>query len=200
MISAIDIGSSPDCDDLPGVGTRARLVLMNYDDVQEVVIQDERVVEIILKAGKKAYEFLGFRNDMKKSDDVEEMEGLNNRFRHNLGFVVYEESQEQKTNIEGIVRGRFMAITERTGKTADSLELLGKDVGLEIRKASIRDAYENSGAFVLSLFTPENGKEMERQLPKSFGTDYENGQEMITVLLDLAGAGVFDPSFDPSFS
>lgn len=195
-------GADTDCDDIPEAGTRARLILMNYDEVEEILIENGRVVDITMQSGKIAYEFTGFRNDLQKTEDVVEKDGLKNRFGHALRFVVYDDTQEQKTNLENIGKGRFIAITERLGKGPDALEVLGKDVGLEIKVGTIRDAYENGGLFVISLNTPDNGDEFEQYLPKSFGNDYTDGLDKIDILLGggSPGEGIYDFTYDETYS
>lgn len=179
----INTGSEPDCNEIPDAGTRARLVLMNYMDVERVITSDDGVViSIEMKDGKQGYEFLGFRNDVKKSDDVVKGK-LKSNFRHNLSFVIYERDQIQKNNIKRITRGRFMAIIENKGKQADSIELLGKNVGLQIIGGLIRDAYSNGGMFVIELSTPQNNAEFEKKLPQTVGTSYENGLAIIESVL-----------------
>lgn len=196
----ITVGSAADCDEIPEAGTRARLILMNYDEVEEVQILDGRVVDIVMQSGKVAYEFLGFRNDMQKTDEVAEKNGLKNRFKHATQFIVYEDTQDQKTNLENVAKGRFIAISERLGKGPDALEVLGKDVGLEIKVGPIRDAYENGGMFVIALNTPDNGDELEQYLPKSFGEGYLDGLNKIEILLGGEPLeGIFDESFDETF-
>lgn len=179
----INTGSEPDCNDMLEAGTRARLVLMNYLDVERVMTSDDGVVlSIEMKDGKQGYEFLGFRNDVKKSDDVVKGK-LKSNFRHNLSFIIYERDQLQKNNIKRITRGRFMAIIENKGKQADSVELLGKNVGLQIVGGLIRDAYSNGGMFVIELSTPQNNDEFEKKLPQTVGTSYENGLAIIESVL-----------------
>jgi hypothetical protein len=179
----INTGSQPDCNDLPDAGTRARLVLMNYSEVANIITSDDGVVlSIEMEAGKQGYEFLGFRNDVKKSDDVVKGK-LKSKFRHNLSFVIYEVDQLQKNNIKKITRGRFIAIIENKGKGPDSIELLGKNVGLQIVGGLIRDAHQNGGLFVINLSTPQNDAEFEKKLPQSVGTTYENGLAIIESVL-----------------
>src|SRR5690606_10294677 len=143
MTELITIGSQPDCNNLPAAGTRARLILMNYDDVAKVYTLNDKVTHIELKAGKAAYEFLGFRNDIGKIDEV--VKGnLKNRFSHSVSLVVYDISQVQKNNIRRLARGRLMAIVENKGMDADSIELLGRCAGLSINAQTIRSAQEQN--------------------------------------------------------
>ena len=188
-----------ECDDLPEGGTRARLILINYADVDRYLEEDGKIIDIILFAGKFGYEFTGFRNDVKKSEEAIKRETSKTRFVHAVGFVVYEVEQVQKTNVENIAKGRFVAIVENRGKDDDSIEVLGRDCGLEIVAGQIRNAHENGGLFVLNLTTPDNGVEYERRLPQTLGTSYTDGLEIIEDLLEEA-EGVFDETFDLTFN
>jgi len=222
----IDMGSDAPCD-LTQAGTRARLILINYSEIEKIYTNDDgKIVNIALEgggggggilldapldapfsegSGLTAYEFLGFRNDVKKSDEVVKKENKTKRFKHHVSFVVYEDEQVQKNNIRDLVRGRFLVIIENKGKTQDSIEVLGKECGLEIVGQQIRNAHEAGGFFTISLSTPDNGVEFERKLPQTLGTTYGNGLDLIDELLGYPGPetpevdGIFDFSFDFSF-
>lgn len=193
-------GSSvEDCDELPEPGTRARLVLINWKDVERYKELNGKITDIILYAGAVGYEFLGFRNDVKKSDEVVKREQSKQRFTHSVGFVIYEVDQPQKVNIKNVARGRFVAIVENRGQDADSIEVLGKECGLQIVGGQIRNAHENGAVFIINLATPDNGVEFERKLPQTLGTSYTDGLEIIEDILDEA-EGVFDETFDLTFN
>lgn len=173
-------GSQADCDNIPAGGTRARLLLANYDDIigyEEDV--DNNITAIELAPGATLHEFLGFRNDVKKSEEVIKPDVGIPKFKHNVGFVVYENTQIQKNNVEGLARGRFVAIVENKGKDANVFEVVGKGVGLEIVAGPIRNAHENGGFFVINLSTPDDQGELEGNLPQTLnvggsGDVYQN--------------------------
>lgn len=181
--SSIHRGSQPDCDDLPEGGTRARLILINFRDVDSIEESGGVITSINLLEGKQGYEFLGFRSDVKKIDEVIKTV-LKSRFRHGLGFVIYERDQPQKTNIKRIAKGRFLAVIENNGKDENSIEVLGKNVGLQIVGGVVRNAHENGGFFTISLSTPENGIEFEKKLPQNIGYSYNEGLVIIDGLLN----------------
>lgn len=183
----IDRGSSADCDNLPEEGTRARLILINHKDVQNIEEDNGVITSIELYPDRQGYEFLGFRSDVKKSDDVVRTK-LKNRFKHNVGFVIYERDQLQKNNIKSIAKGRFLAIVENRGKDENSIEVLGKNVGLRIVGGVLRDAYEDGGMFIINLSTPDNGVEFEKKLPQNLGDTYEEALTIIELLLIPSGA------------
>lgn len=174
-------GSSADCENLPSSGTRARLILINTDDLATsngfVEDGDGKITDINVIAGRAGYEFAGFRNDMKNIDGVVQPAVGLNQFSHQTSWVIYERTQAQKNNIERLARGRFYAIAELKGQDDNSVILLGKSVGLEIVPGDIRNAHENGGMFIITLKTPEG--EYESKLPQTVGTSYSNAQTII---------------------
>lgn len=180
----ISRGSTPDCNDLPDGGTRARLILINFNDVESIEEDDNGIVTIVnLIEGAQAYEFLGFRNDVKKEDGVIKTK-LKSRFSHSVGFVVYENDQLQKNNIRKLSKGHFIAIVENKGKDENAIEVVGKNVGLVMPGGVLREAYTNSGLFVLRLTTPIGGREFETKLPQNLGYSYGEGLAIIDGLLN----------------
>ncbi len=169
---SIDRGSQADCDNIPEGGTRARLLLANYDDVEGYTEDaDGNITDIDLAVDATLFEFLGFRNDVKKSEEVIKPDVGIPKFKHNVGFVVYENTQLQKNNVENLARGRFVAIVENKGKDANVFEVVGKGVGVEIVAGPIRNAHENGGFFVISLSTPDDQGELESRLPQTLLVD-----------------------------
>lgn len=198
-MNLIDRGSTvEDCDELPIAGTRARLILINYEDITRMYVSDEgKIISIGMKSGKVGYEFTGFRSDVDKSEEVVKLDLSNKRYKHYVSFVVYEQTQIQKTNLVNLAKGRFVAIVENKGKSADSLEVLGKESGLQIVGGVIRNAHENGGFFILNLSTPENNVEFETKLPQTLGTSYSDGLDIIEIVLGGAVVGVgFDYELD----
>ena len=177
-----------ECADIPPGGTRARLLLANIDEIESYTEDvDGQITAITMVDDATFYEFTGFRNDVKKSEEVIKPEIGIPKFKHNVGWVIYENTQIQKNNIENIVRGRFVAIVENKGKDVNSFEVVGKDVGLEIVAGPIRNAHENGGFFVLSLSTPDDQGELEGELPKTLiVTDYAATLAYLEGLLPVA--------------
>lgn len=190
----IDIGSAPDCNNLPPPGTRARLVIINYTDVDAIYESEIGIVSIGMKPMKTGYEFLGFRADVKKTEEV--VSGsLNSRFRHSVTFVIYELTQEQKNNITRLSRGSFMAIVENNGQTDESIELLGREAGLKMVPGQIRSAYDNGGFYVLTLASRDG--ELEPKPPQQVGETYGEGIDIVDeVLGETVPGGGFDYELD----
>jgi len=176
-------GSSPDCDNIPRGGTKPLIIGINYDEIEVNGIAydaDGRVTGITLVAGADAYRFVGFRNDVKKSDEVINPGVGINQFKHLAGFVIYERTQLDKNNIERLAKGRSVWITESKGRDADAVEVHGLDVGMEIVPGAIRNLHENGGFFILNFATPEG--EYESKLPRSLGDDYADAQDIIDAI------------------
>lgn len=181
---SITQGSSADCNNIPLPGTEARLILMNYSDIEGYTETDGVISDIQMAPGTFAYEFLGFRTDVKKSEEVITPDIGVPGFKHLVSFVVYEKTQEAKNNIENLVRGNVVAIIEQKGKNTESFEVAGKGVGLEIVAGPIRNAYENGGFFVINLATNDATGIIETKLPQTLlDTNYATTLALIEALL-----------------
>lgn len=182
---AITIGSAADCEALPAQGTRARVVLFNFDDIEEYTEAGGKITDIVLKDGKFGYLFTGLGQSFKKSEDFSRSAttGLG-RYKHKHTLVIYERTQEQKDNIKALGNGRFVAVLFNKGEDSDSIELAGKSVGLELQAGEIRNAHANDAFFVLNMATPEGEVENESAPMQSiWDTDQETTEAMIDALL-----------------
>lgn len=154
----IEIGSEADCTALPQAGTKARAVVMNYDQVSGYTLgPDGNVTSITLVPGAVAYEFFGFRNDIKNAMEIIRPDIGVTEFKHMFGMTIYERTQQQKNNVEALARGLYVVIVENKGLDDSSFEVLGLGVGMEIDAGPIRNAHENGGYFVMAFSTPEDG-------------------------------------------
>lgn len=193
----ITLGSRPDCDDPLKSGTRPRLFLINYDDVISVTESTSTpnlITAITFAANKVAYVFENFKQDVKPVQSTIAPANGSNQNKHAVSFLVYETGQLQKNNIQEIQKGRFMAIVENKGKTANSFELYGLGTGMEIVPGDNRDGQANGGGYIIPLATPDG--EFEPMLPQTiFSTDYATtlalveeyaGLPTVTAISDLA--------------
>lgn len=154
----ITIGSNPDCDNLPVAGTKTRALVMNYDDVSGYTEDiDGNITGITLTPGSYAHEFIGYRNDVKSSQDVVRPDTGITQFMHHFGMTIYDRTQVQKNNVQNLSRGLFVVIVENRGNDEGSFEVLGLDVGLEMNAGPIRNSHENGGFFILTFSTQEDG-------------------------------------------
>lgn len=181
----IALGSAADCENLPSGGTRARAIVFNYEDIESYTEADGVITDINLKEGKFGYEFTGLGNSFQKSEDFSRSASTGiGRFKHKHSIIIYERTQEQKDNIKSIGNGRFVVALFNRGDDADSIELAGKDVGVELQPGEIRNAYANDSFFVLTFATPEGEIENESAPMQSiFDTDQETTIAMLEALL-----------------
>lgn len=178
----ITIGSDVACDAQAKGGTvPSTLTLFNIDQIDGYTVASGKITAIDLETDARGWQFTGFRNDLKKVDDVRDLGVGLKGFGHAITFVIYERTQAQKDNIEKLCKGRFVAIVENKGKDADAFEVYGKDNGMEIVVGPIRNAHENGGFFIISLVTPDG--EAEGKLPQTLGTSYSNAETVLAALL-----------------
>jgi len=86
--------------------------------------------------------------------------GLAN-YKHFNTVVIYERTQEQKDNIAELANAKVVAVLFNNGLDDDSIEIAGKNVGMQLAPGTIRDMFANDGLFVLALATPEGEIENE---------------------------------------
>lgn len=175
-----------ECDDIPPGGTRARLLLANKDDITGYTVGvDDEITAITFAADTGFYEFTGYRaNEVGKTEEVIKPEIGMPKFKHGTRFIIYENTQIQKNNIENIVRGSMIALIENNGKDANAFELLGKDIGLSVVAGEIRNATTNGGYFVVNLATPDDEGVLEPDLAKTVTL----GQSTYTAILAAVDA------------
>jgi hypothetical protein len=167
-------GAVYDCNNLLKGGTQPRLILFNYEDVLSTTPSmtiDNLITAITLAGGTTGYAFNGYRNDVKPLYESINLGVGQNVWKHQVSFIIYDISQEQKNNIQRIALGKFVAIVENNGKGTNAFEVLGLGSGLEIVPGQVRDPFASLGAYTLSLATAEG--EFEGLLPQTlFNTDY----------------------------
>jgi hypothetical protein len=183
--SSITGGSGVDCENLPAGGTRAKTILFNYDEVDEVVKDENGVItDIQLVPGAFGYLFEGLANSFLKSEDFARSAttGLG-QYKHKNSLIIYQRTQEIKNEIKKLGNGRFMAAVFNRGEDADAIELHGENVGVQLAAGEIRNAYANDSFFVLNMATPEGETENEVAPASSIGPTYAEGLAMLEALL-----------------
>lgn len=181
---SITEGQSADCDNLPAAGTRARAIVFNYDEVDEITVVDGVVTAITLTPGAFGYDFTGLGNSFQKSEDFAKSAttGLG-RYKHKHSLIIYKRTQAVKEQVKKLGNGRFIVALFNKGEDNDAIELAGMDVGVELAAGEIRNAYTNDGFFVLNMATPEGDVENETAPMRSIGTTYADGLAMLEALL-----------------
>lgn len=182
----IEIGSEAPCpESLPIGALRARLGLININDLDDdepfTTDGEGRITAVNMKSGKVMKLFTGFRVDFGKTDEVINLGTGPNQLKHGLKFMIYERVQEQKNNINKMIRATVVALTIYKGNDGDAIELLGKKCGLQVVPGPIRDTAANGGYFTINMATLEG--EFETELPPTVGGTYADGVAIFDGLL-----------------
>lgn len=167
----------------PRGGTVPEVVGFNFDQIASFTEDaDGRITGITLNPGAVGYRFEGFRNDMKKNDEVVNPGVGENQFKHTVGIVIYQRTQLDKNNIEALCKGKSVWVTESNGKDDDAVEVHGIQCGLRIVPGVLRNAHENGGFFILNFATDVEVGDYEEKLPQSLGTDYADAKDILDAL------------------
>lgn len=151
-----------------GIGGESRLILYNLQEVSftESGSTPGLITAITLSSGASGYQFQGYKISLKPSVDVVSGASGQTLYKHRVNFLIFENTQLAKNNIQTMGIGRYVALYENNGKNSESFELMGVNVGLELKPQKVRDLQENGAAYMLLLETPEN--ELETTLPRTF--------------------------------
>lgn len=185
---SIDRGSVLSCKTplVGGIGGDSRLVLYNFSEVSftESSTTPNLLTAITLASGASGYQFQGYKLSLKPSVDIVAGANGQNLFKHRIAFVIFENTQLQKNNIQTLKDGRYVALYENNGKNNDSFELSGINVGLEVKPQKIRDLQTDGAAYMLLLETPD--AELETKLPQTFlSTNYSTTLTAVNTTLYL---------------
>lgn len=181
----LDQNIALDCDNPLQAGTRDKLWLINFDDINGTTINTSTgVLEgLTLNSGAVAYVVDGQNNSIEPKATMVE-QGYFNMFDHDVMFKGFNVSPAVKKAMNEIKDGRFVAITENYFRGANgqsAFEVYGLTTGLEVTELE-RDANseDTQGAFHVKLFTKKN---KEPKLPTNFFlTDYATTKALIEAL------------------
>lgn len=176
-----------------GVGQQSRLVLVLKEDVLSMTTTGLDVISAITLAANKAmFRYDGFKQSLKPKYSRVTSPSGQSMYIHQADFFIYDYSQAMKTNLQRMNNGRYIAIFENAKQDANTFEILGKTVGMELF-VSERAPGENGGAFKLQLKTPDN--EFEGAFPQTlFATDYPTTLALINGYLYLPTITSFAPA------
>lgn len=173
-------------------GTKARLILINAEDLNEASytydMTNEEIIKTITMSSSpavRAYEFEGIKNSNEASISLVPTP-YSAYVNHQILFRIFKNVPEAKSQINQMIKGRFIAIVENNYTGVDgngSFELYGKIQGLEISELTRSSAdSDTQGAYVITLSSPADQK--EPSLPASiFDTSYAVTKAMVDSLL-----------------
>ncbi len=171
-------------------GTADRAYIMNFEDFKAATVDknlmNRFVVESIVLAGAAVAQYVDGKNNSNAPSFQLVKQTYADVYDHLFNFLVFDMTNATKKALAETVGGKYVIIYENNfrGNAAQStFEILGANAGLEI-KTFMRDPLnnENQGAYVLTMGTPETGKEPD--LPYSFyDTDYATTKAALEALL-----------------
>jgi len=189
----ITIGADYDCLTPLVPGVKQRLILFNLEDIDTVAYSatpPTSLIELItLVTTKQAFAFEGIKRSLNPQYAFIP-QTVSVGYDHQVDFLVFDVSQEQKDNLEAMALGKLVAVVENNnspGNANSVFEVYGLGVGMEIiTMTRIPGDLETTGAFSLSLKTSDNeGK--EPKMPQSwFDTDYATTKAAVETLLTPA--------------
>ena len=167
-------------------GTTARVILLNYSDVDKSksVVTDNVISSLILKAGATGYEVDSLPNATVGSDTINAGTYLKTH-QHNVVVRIFKKSEAAKKFVNGLTNARVIAIVENndTGDNGDTkYEVYGWDSGLELTEITVTTEMTDGVAYQVTL---ANGTiAQEGSLPMSlFNTDEATTDLMVDGLL-----------------
>lgn len=173
-----------------GIGSDSRLVLILKSDIASYSqVGINPLTAITLAANKSAFSFDGIRQSLKPKAERVAAESGQSVFKHTIDFLYPDYGNTSKVNIERIAQGRYVAIYENAKLDANTIEVMGINVGLEAMEIT-RAPQELGGGFHIVLSSPE--KEYEAKLPLTLdgGTGiYATNRAIVDALLFLPTIG-----------
>lgn len=151
-----------------GIGGDSRAVVYNYGEVSftESSTTPNLLTAITLSSGASGYQIQGYKVSLKPSAEAVDDQAGVTRWKHNIAFLVFANSQLVKNEIQRMALGRYVFTYENNGKNEDSFEVMGRQNGMIMKPQKVRDLQENSSAYMLTFATPDN--ELEPMLPATF--------------------------------
>lgn len=173
-------------------GTTARVILLNYSDVDKSksVVTDNVISSLILKTNATGYEVDSLPNATVGSDTVNAGTYLKTH-QHNVVVRIFKKSEAAKKFVNGLTNARVIAIVENndTGDNGNTkYEVYGWDSGLELTEITVTTEMTDGVAYQVTL---ANGTiAQEGSLPMSlFDTDEETTDLMVEGLLVKGSSG-----------
>lgn len=175
----ISSGYTFDCSNPPLAGVKDKLVLVNYDDMENATItkdnsNPELWTDVVLASGVTGYLFEGRNSSIEPQAQL--IKGAySDSYEHQVMFKVFGNSATVKETLEKLVNGRVVAFLENNhkGTTGNSaFEVYGAEAGLIVSEMKrVVTSQDTQGSYEITLKSSE--KSRESHLPATlFKTDY----------------------------
>ena len=182
----ISLNADYSCDSPPIAGVEERLVLMNFKDIASFAVQSANpsIIEgFTLKSGTQAFSFQGVRNSLVPEQHYAPGRFSPSSYEHMLNFLVWDDTQAQKDNLEAMAIEKQVAIIQNANKT---FEVYGIRNGLEVTTNDrLPGDQDTGGGYQIVLKTSEN-EAKEPKLPRTFFlTDFATTLDLVDDLLNF---------------
>ncbi len=174
-------------------GTRDRAYIINFDDWENAALDPNLTNDMVIEGITFAVTspvttafYVDGNNNSHNPSFALVPQSFGDVYDHLFDFLVFDLSNAAKLKLDNMVGGRYVVIYENSFKGASgqsAFEILGGDAGMRIT-AFTRSPLnnDNQGAYVLTMSTPEQGK--EPHMPRSFFlTDYATTKAALEALL-----------------
>ena len=190
--AGITIGAEFDCENPLQPGVRQRLLIGNLSDIATITRSagEDNVIEgITMQLTKAMYAFEGVKQSITAQSELV-VQTLSNAYNHQVGLSVFEVDSLQKANLQGMMATPQFAIVENSKDDSfgnSVFEVFGINRGMEGSELlRINADTDTSGAYVITLVTPDDGGK-ESTLPESFFiTDLTTTEAAVEALLTPA--------------
>ena len=189
--AGITVGAAFDCENPLQPGVRQRLLIGNLSDIASITRggTPNVILDITMKSTKAMFAFEGVKQSITAQSELV-VQTLSNAYNHQVGLSVFEVDSVQKLNLQGMMATAQFAIVENSkdDSLGDSVfEVFGINRGMEGSELlRINADTDTSGAYVITLVTPDEGGK-ETTLPESFwDTDLATTEALVEALLTPA--------------
>lgn len=184
--AGISINADYDCVNPPIAGVEERLTLMNFKDIASFAVQgaNPSIIEgFTLKSGKQAFSFQGVRNSLVPEQHYAPGRFSPSSYEHLVNFLVWDDAQAQKDNLEAMAVEKQVAIIQNANQT---FEVYGIRNGLEVTTNDrLPGDQDTGGGYQIVLKTSEN-EAKEPKLPRTFfKTDFAATLALVDDLLNF---------------
>lgn len=178
---------SQDCDNPMVAGTKDRLILLNFSDLDSVSKNANPLIieDMLLASGTEAFQYDGKNNSNGNNFELI-VKDFAEVYKHKLPFKVFKNDGATKQQLELLAKGRVIAIVENNHKGSGgdaAFEILGLDSGL-VLTVHTRDANDDPTQGAHDLMLESSDKSLEPHVPVTFfSVDYATTKALIDALL-----------------
>lgn len=187
---AIDAGILYDCDNPPSGGANDRLILFNFDDMQNATITYDvsnplLITNIILASGVTGYVFEGLNSSVEPRSGLVKGRYVNG-YDHEITFKVFQNTPAIKATLNKLDGAKLVGLVQNNHRGEDgnsAFEIYGLETSIQLQELgrTVADA-ELQGAYNLVIRNNETSR--PSTLPHTlFNTDFATTLAIVNGLI-----------------